>query len=65
MKQDEAIKAALARIGHRAAEFMVTHDDWSVDVCIHAAIAEEIFMYGIPGKPAPVGFLGRSPIQAH
>ena len=60
-----AYRACFARIAARAAELMVEHDEWSVPLCVEMAKVEEVILYGVPtDKPAPVGILGKSPLQS-
>lgn len=61
MKNDNA--ASTVRIFGRAAELMVEHDDWPVNVCVAAAEFEDRLIYGIPNGRTPAGLLNNPGIK--
>lgn len=52
---DSDKRASTLRIFGRAAELMVEHDDWPVNVCVAAAEFEDRIVYGTPGAGMPKG----------
>jgi hypothetical protein len=56
-------REAAARIAARAAEFMVTFPEASVNECLMTAAFEEALIHGTPSEFVPVGLIGYSPLK--